>query len=132
MKSSSVEFAILELLESNDQHLKANEVYQHLHPRFPAVNRSTIYRALERLAHQRKVSVSDIGTGAAVYQKVTVGMHHHLVCQKCSQVQTIDHAAVGVFFEQIENHFGFKVDTNHLVLFGECAACKESTPSPQA
>jgi len=126
MRASSIEYAILELLEEKNCHLKANEVYQQLHPRFPAVNPSTVYRALERLAHAGKISVSDMGTGASVYEKITDGMHHHLVCQKCGHVQTIQHGLVGQFFVNVENEFSFGVATNHLVLFGTCSQCKQA------
>jgi Fur family ferric uptake transcriptional regulator len=123
MKTSSIEIAILSLLAENNCHLKAHEVYEHLHPHFPAVNPSTVYRALERLAHAGKISVSDMGTGASVYEKVTDGMHHHLVCQKCGLVRTINHKIVGSFFTEIEGAHSFIVATNHLVLFGDCHQC---------
>lgn len=124
MKTSSVEIAILDLLAENNHHLKAHEVYQRIHPRFQAVNPSTVYRALERLAYAGKISVSDMGTGASVYEKVTDGMHHHLVCQKCGQVRTINHKIVGPFFTEIKDAYSFIVTTNHLVLFGDCEQCK--------
>jgi Fur family transcriptional regulator, ferric uptake regulator len=123
MKTSSIEHAILELLGQNDSHLKAVDVYQYLHTRFSSVNPSTVYRALERLAHSGKISVSDMGVGAQVFEKVTDGMHHHLVCQSCGRVQTIEHALVGKFFAQVEGEYHFKVETNHLVLFGTCSEC---------
>jgi len=127
MKKSSVDLGILELLEENNCHLKAHEVYETLQPRFPALNPSTVYRALERLAKAGTISVSDIGTGASVYEKVTDGMHHHLVCQKCGQVHTIDHKMVGSFFGSITDKFGFEITTNHLVLFGTCEKCLKGT-----
>jgi len=126
MKSSSVELAILELLQENHRHMNAHEVYEDLHPRFPAVNPSTIYRALDRLVHAVKISVSDMGTGASVYEMVSGGIHHHLVCQICGRVQTIDHSLVGTCFELIETTYSFKVSTNHLVLFGTCEQCEKS------
>lgn len=126
VKTSSVEYAILELLQENSSHLKAHEVYEHLHPRFPSVNPSTVYRALDRLAHAGKISVSDMGTGASVYEKVTDGMHHHLVCQMCGRVLTIDHEIVKSFFTQIETEFSFRIVTNHLILFGICPECAAS------
>jgi len=123
MKTSSIEITILDLLQENNCHLKAHEVFERLHPRFPSVNPSTVYRALDRLAHAGKISVSDMGTGASVYEKVTDGMHPHLVCQKCGRVQTIDHKIVGTFFTEIEEAYSFTVATNHLVLFGYCDQC---------
>lgn len=130
MRTSSVDCAIIELLESSQCHVKAHEVYERLHERFPALNPSTVYRAMERLARSGKISVSDIGTGAAVYEVVTEGMHHHLVCQVCGKVSTIDHALINDFFETIQNEFKFQVVTNHLILFGVCENCQRQKDAP--
>jgi Fur family ferric uptake transcriptional regulator len=124
VKTSSIESAILQLLQENNRHLTAHEVFESLHPQFPTVNPSTVYRALERLDHAGKISVSDMGTGASVYEKVTDGMHHHLVCQKCGQVLTIDHEIVKGFFSRIETEFSYRIVTNHLILFGICPECE--------
>ncbi len=70
MRTSSVELIILELLDKEQVHLTSHEVYQAIQKRLPATNPSTVYRALERLAADGKVSVSDMGTGSAVYEAV--------------------------------------------------------------
>jgi len=124
MRASSVDQAILELLARENSHLTSHEVYEQIRGRLPAVNPSTIYRALERLANLGKISVSDMGTGSAVYESVTDGLHHHLVCQKCGCVYTIGHAEVGSFFAAIQEKDRFRVITNHLVLFGMCERCE--------
>jgi Fur family ferric uptake transcriptional regulator len=123
MRASSAETIILETLEDNHSHLTAQEIYDQIRGRLPAVNRSTIYRALERLTQAGKVSVSDMGLGAAVYESVHNHNHHHLVCQNCHQVITIQDDEVANFFESIEQHYHFKINTNHLILFGTCPEC---------
>ncbi len=125
MRSSSVDYYILEVLEKEHAHLTSHEVYEHIHPLLPAVNPSTIYRALERLVKNGKISVSDMGTGSAVYESIHGEIHHHLVCEECGQVITIDHSEVDKFFQALETQHGFTIKTNHLVLFGICAACQK-------
>ncbi len=62
MRSSSVDAAILDVLSAHAPgHLTAAEVYERIQPRLPAVNPSTVYRALERLAKSGRISVSDMG-----------------------------------------------------------------------
>lgn len=124
MRASSVEQIILETLNKECAHLTSHQVYEQIRGRLPAVNPSTVYRALDRLANQGKISVSDMGTGSAVYETVTNGLHHHLVCSHCGQVQTIGHQDVAEFFKNIEANFNFQVITNHLILFGVCNACR--------
>lgn len=123
MKSSSVELAIIELLNNNHLHLKAIEIFDILKDTFTTLNKSTVYRALDRLVSNEKISVSDIGTGADVYENLHNEFHHHLVCQKCNQVEMIDHQNVGDFFSTIKNEYNFEVKTNHLILFGVCQSC---------
>lgn len=124
MRTSSVDQVILETLSKENAHLTSQQVYMEIRQRLPAVNQSTVYRALERLAGAGKISVSDMGTGAAVYELISGGPHHHLVCQQCGSVQTIDHATVGAFFETVQAQNHFQISTRHLVLFGRCAGCK--------
>lgn len=125
MRASSVNEAILDLLnaEPANHHLTSLEVYEHIRMRLPAVNPSTVYRALERLAHHGKISVSDMGTGSAVYEAVSNGMHHHLVCQSCGAVLTIEDEEIQGLFEKIQERYRFNICTNHLVLFGICPTC---------
>ncbi len=126
MRTSSVEQFILEVLSQEHAHLTSNQVYEAIRPRLPAVNPSTVYRALERLTGVGKVSVSDMGTGSVVYELLADGLHHHLVCQKCGQVLTIGHDEVGDFFAAVQKKNRFTIATNHLVLFGLCDACEKN------
>lgn len=124
MRASSVDQIIIETLGKEHAHLTSQQVYEEIRQRLPAVNQSTVYRALERLVNVGKVSVSDMGTGAAVYELVVKGMHHHLVCQKCGKVTTIEHEEVQHFFGEIEQSHHYRILTNHLILFGICENCR--------
>ena len=124
MKTSSVELLILDLLAQDSTHLSAQEVFNHLHIRLPAVNPSTVYRALERLAHEGKVSVSDMGDRAVVFEAVNQKQHHHLVCQSCKRVILIDDELVHPFLDAMGKHYDFHITTNHLILFGLCEQCR--------
>jgi Fur family ferric uptake transcriptional regulator len=126
MRASSVEQVILEVLAKGQAHLTALQVYERIRERLPAVNPSTVYRALERLAVQGRVSVSDMGTGAAVYEVTGNALHHHLVCRECGYVETIGHEEVAAFFTGMQQQHQFEIVTNHLILFGVCAGCQKS------
>ena len=126
MRNSSVAQAIRVTLDCEKSHMTAQAVYERIRGQLPAVNPSTVYRALERLAEAGEVSVSDLGTGAAVYEQVAEEAHHHLVCQRCQQVVTLEPAQVCRFFRAVERQAHFKISTNHLVLFGVCEACQKA------
>jgi Fur family ferric uptake transcriptional regulator len=126
MRTSSVEKIILEILSKEHGHLTSHQVYEEIRPRLPAVNPSTVYRALERLTILGKVSVSDMGTGSAVYELLADGVHHHLVCQKCGRITTIGHAEIQDFFSAVQQKNHFHILTNHLILFGICEDCQKT------
>ncbi len=127
MRASSVDQIIIETLSKEHAHLTSAQVYEKIRERLPAVNLSTVYRALERLVTSGSVSVSDMGTGSAVYEILADGRHHHLVCQKCGQVLTIEDNEVRELFSKIQENNHFHVLTNHLILFGICAACQKDS-----
>lgn len=125
MRTSSVDQTIIDLLSKEHAHLTSMQVYEEISKRLPAVNQSTVYRSLERLATNGKVSVSDMGTGSAVYEILDGSPHHHLVCQQCGNVSTIGDDDVSDFFARIQEKNQFKVITNHLILFGTCKTCQK-------
>ncbi len=127
MRASSVDQVILEILSKEHAHLTSLQIYEEIRPRLPAVNPSTVYRALERLVNCGKVSISDMGTGSAVYELLADGLHHHLVCQRCGQILTIGHDDVGKLFEALQQKNHFNIVTNHLILFGICEACQRDS-----
>jgi Fur family ferric uptake transcriptional regulator len=128
MRASSVIQAILDVLEEKNTHLTSREIYDCIHDRLPAVNPSTVYRALERLAQQGLISVSDMGTGAMVFEQVTSHNHHHLVCQQCGRILNIEDREIQNLFTNIEMTSGYRMTTNHLVLFGICPDCRQENP----
>jgi Fur family transcriptional regulator, ferric uptake regulator len=125
MRASSVDQIILETLSKEHDHLTSLQVFEEIRDRLPAVNPSTVYRALERLVGYGNVSVSDMGTGSAVYELLVDGLHHHLVCQKCGQATTLNHEEISQFFNNIEQAHQFQITTNHLILFGVCEDCRK-------
>jgi Fur family ferric uptake transcriptional regulator len=124
MRTSSVDKIIVEILTKEHLHLTALQVFEAIHERLPAVNQSTVYRALERMVSRGLLSVSDMGTGAAVFELLSDGRHHHLVCQQCGGVVTVGDGEVQTFFTTIKEKNQFVVTTNHLILFGTCKTCQ--------
>ena len=54
MRASSVDQIVIETLSKEHAHLTSLQVYEEVRGRLPAVNHSTVYRALKRLVDQGK------------------------------------------------------------------------------
>jgi Fe2+ or Zn2+ uptake regulation protein len=64
--------------------------------------------------------------GSAVFEKITASAHHHVVCKQCGQITTLENEIVNSLFSEVAESSGYKIITNHLVLFGICPGCLAS------
>jgi Fur family transcriptional regulator, ferric uptake regulator len=117
---------ILDAICAGGGHTTLEEIYARVHTKSAAINRATVYRTLDFLCKLRLVVGADVGEGHMVYEIAGDTPHHHLVCHKCRRSQEVKHEAVDELFIRLEREYGFRVDTDHLALFGLCAHCYEA------
>ncbi len=125
--------AILDVLSKSDKHLSAEDIYMKVHPKYPNVGLTTIYRTLDILANVGLLCKLDFGDGRARYELAEgskrANHHHHLVCTGCNRI--IDYT--DFVDEEIEllkqtekglsKKYNFKI-TSHLIQFyGLCKEC---------
>lgn len=124
---------ILDVLAKAEGHLSAEDIYMKIHPRYPNIGLTTIYRTLDVLSNIGLVYKFDFGDGRARYELAEgpkgTHHHHHLVCTNCNRV--IDYA--DFIDEEVEllkqterelsKKYNFRI-TNHLIQFyGLCQDC---------
>jgi Fur family ferric uptake transcriptional regulator len=114
---------ILSVLQSAEEHLTADEVFQRLGPMKSALNRSTVYRTLERFRDAGLVSETDLGGGVRVYELLAMHRHHHLICHRCNGMIEMDDATVEPMRRAIRDQYGFEARVDHLAVWGVCAGC---------
>lgn len=114
---------ILDAICSGDGHTTPDEIYARVRVKTPHLNRATVYRNLDFLCEMRLVVAAQIG-GHMVYEIAGDAPHHHLVCRNCDKVELISHATVKALFDKIEREQKFRVDMDHLALFGLCQKCR--------
>ena len=104
-------------------HATPEELLAEVQTKAAAVNLSTIYRTLEVLEEVGLVTHAHIGHGAPTYHTVETDVHIHLVCDTCSDVQSIAAEEAAPFVEMIRDKVGFETDVTHVSLHGQCATC---------
>lgn len=81
--------AVLDALAGRRDHPSADALFQAVAARLPGVSRTTVYRSLETLV--RLGLVSRIAhPGAAVRYDPRTERHHHLICERCGQVEDLN------------------------------------------
>lgn len=119
---------ILDTVCDGGGHTTLGEVYMHVRQIDPSIDRSTLYRTLKLFVDLGLVVSADIGDGETYYDIAKLHRHHHLVCRQCGTEQKIEHTLLQNMFDQVFQHYGFKADTDHLVLFGLCRECDSKPP----
>ncbi len=117
---------ILDTLCEMGGHVTVAELYARVHSRFPAIDRSTVYRALDFFSELGLVGAAEIG-GVAVYEMAPrpgdCGPHHHLVCRQCGDIAHAPNAAFEAFAARLRAEFGFAADMDNLTIQGLCREC---------
>jgi Fe2+ or Zn2+ uptake regulation protein len=117
--------AILHVLRQAGGHMSPTQVYRLACKETPRLTEPTVYRTLEHLAAKRLVLAAHVGNGKFVYE-LTAGNHHHLICRDCRSEIEIDHAPLDRLYHQLESSTGYKLDSNHVTLFGLCPDCQKA------
>ncbi|GGP10361.1 ferric iron uptake transcriptional regulator [Oceanobacillus neutriphilus] len=115
------------LLEREDDHLSAEDVYLLVKEKSPEIGLATVYRTLELLSELKIVDKINFGDGVSRYDLRKEGakhFHHHLVCIECGSVEEIENDLLGEVEQIVENDWGFEVKDHRLTFHGICRQCQ--------
>jgi Fur family ferric uptake transcriptional regulator len=115
---------ILDAVCAGDGHTPFGEIHTRVRKADRSIDRSTVYRALHLFVELGLVVPADTGGVESYYEVAKPQPHHHLICRQCGSEQEIGDAALQAMFSEVSLRYGFQVATDHLVLFGYCAACR--------
>ncbi|UJF34434.1 ferric iron uptake transcriptional regulator [Paenibacillus hexagrammi] len=114
------------LLEHEDDHLSAEDVYILVKAKFPEIGLATVYRTLELLSELHVVEKINFGDGVARYDLRNESQehhHHHLICLTCGSVEEIKEDWLLPLELRLEQEFQFKVLDHRLDFQGTCREC---------
>ncbi|MBI3326290.1 MAG: transcriptional repressor [Nitrospinae bacterium] len=114
--------AVYQALQGDPTHPSADEIYRRVRKKLPRISLGTVYRNLQRLVEEGKISTFLLGERIARFDPV-VSDHDHFICQTCGRVDDL-------FLERDRQvdltplvRAGFAVNTFNLRVYGLCQAC---------
>ena len=116
------------LLEHEEDHLSAEDVYLLVKEKSPEIGLATVYRTLELLTELKIVDKINFGDGVSRYdlrQEGASHFHHDLVCRECGSVDEIQEDLIEDFEEFVEKHWNFKIIDHRLTFHGICHRCQD-------
>ncbi|UOY93874.1 transcriptional repressor [Ectobacillus sp. JY-23] len=115
------------LLENEEDHLSAEDVYLLVKEKSPEIGLATVYRTLELLTELKIVDKINFGDGVSRYdlrQEGASRFHHHLICTECGSVEEIQEDLLGEVEKKVEANWKFKVKDHRLTFHGICRSCQ--------
>lgn len=112
------------LLDCQDKHLTAEDIYDRTRAEYPDIGLATIYRTLELFEELELVSRLEFGDGGRRYESALGKDHHHLLCMDCGRIAEFNEDLLEDLQETIARESGFLILNHSLRFFGYCNHCK--------
>ncbi|HHX74380.1 MAG TPA: transcriptional repressor [Firmicutes bacterium] len=117
------------LLENQEQHLSAEELFALLKEKDREIGLATVYRTLELMEALNIVHKLNFGDGRSRYelcQPQAEHQHHHLVCLQCGRILEVKEDLLHQLETLIEKEHGFQILDHRVSFYGYCSECRKS------
>ena len=115
---------VLTVIAESNRHVTAEQVLERVRARYPYLNKSAIYRALDLLTRLDLITQTDCGRGRVEYELHRHPHHHHIVCRNCDKMEEVQHASFAALEKNLQSLYGFQADLDHFAIFGLCRKCQ--------
>ncbi|GIM48295.1 transcriptional repressor [Collibacillus ludicampi] len=113
------------LLENEEAHLSAEEIFMLVKQKAPDIGLATVYRTLDLLSELKIIEKLNFGDGVARYEFRSDDHphhHHHLICLKCNRLFEIEDL-LDSLEAKVEREHNFKIVDHRVSFLGYCADC---------
>ena len=96
------------LVENDEQHLSAEELYFILKEKTPDIGIATVYRTLDIFYELKILEKISFSNGVSKYhlrQSVDDELHHHLICTNCNNIEKVSNPIFNKLIEYMKKEY---------------------------
>ena len=116
---------IWDAVKDETSHPTADQIYEKVRKEIPNISLGTVYRNLQKLAHQHRLQILKLSRSQ--HFDPLVQRHDHFICERCNRVYDILVDSKAKIFPPSLPTSGFKVTSHQLSLYGTCKDCAGQT-----
>lgn len=124
LKATPARLGILEVLERTNKPLDVNSLITYLQKKDIETDQATVFRIINLFTQRGLTKQIQLNEGKSRYELASQSEHHHLVCEKCGNIEDISDCNIEALEKEIEKKKGFLVKNHSLEFFGICPACQ--------
>ncbi len=127
----SKETLIQFFLDNQNRHIPFKELQDHLNKNLPDVDRTTIYRNIEKFISLGVIQELDLPTKGKVYQYVfDKKVHHYYICKSCGKTNKGNEELFQKIEKALKDIHDFSKANLSVLFYGLCSKC-ESKQQPE-
>jgi Fur family ferric uptake transcriptional regulator/Fur family peroxide stress response transcriptional regulator len=119
--------SVLQVIRSSDQHLTANEVFEHARRLLPGISFATVYNSLRYLKNEGLIGEVHFGSSDAARYDRKLTRHDHAVCNNCGKLVDMDLKLPDALSRQAAGLCQFETQSIEIILRGLCPDCRNSS-----
>lgn len=120
------ELIIDTILEKENWHFTAEELFEAVRERDNEIGMATVYRTIELLKELEIIHVLDFNEESRKYELfVEDSHHHHLICKRCGKLIEFNDKDIDYFEKELEKKYDFSVTEHKLSFYGYCSKCRQ-------
>lgn len=118
------------LLEKQEEHPSAEEVYQYVRSKNPRIGLATVYRTLELFSELGIVQELNFDNNCRRYElDQGESHHHHLICVDCGKIVEFSDYILKDLEKHIGEEYNFNVIDHRIKFYGYCPDCQNDKDS---
>ena len=122
----SKELLIQFFLDNQNRHIPFKELQEHAASYLPDIDRTTIYRNIEKFIELDLIQELDLPKKGKIYQFIfDKKVSHYYICKGCSQVKKGDEKLFGKIEKALKDIHDFSKANLSVVFYGRCSECEE-------
>ncbi|WP_084251424.1 Fur family transcriptional regulator [Kosmotoga arenicorallina] len=121
-------------LDSEDEHMSAEEVYRKVLNRRLRISKATVYRTVDLLSDVgllRRIVFRDGVIRYELVGKDEQHHHHHIICTECGRVDEFPFDLLDDLEKLVEESTGYKLTDHQLKFYGLCSECAKEKKSKE-
>ncbi len=128
-KTKAREVIITYLKNHSEQRLTAREIYEAVCGQEVEINRTTVYRNLDRLCETGELMRFKEPNRDAWYYQYSAKHDHcdehmHAQCSVCGKIFHLDKPFVDAFGKGMLKEYGLDIDPADTIILGKCSKCR--------
>ena len=133
-KTKARENIVSYLMDHSEKRFTAREIYDYLLSGNSSLNRTTVYRNLDRMCESGELMRFKEPNQDAWYYQYSTGhgqcnMHLHAQCSNCGRIFHLENTFVDEFSDKLSEVYSLNINCAKSIIIGTCSACSKRQDS---